>query len=252
MSATLRGMQNTTEAELLQQTQALGQMVQLGEWVIEAKTLGGVGTPIDEVLARGGTFYGREVLNAWRFLPATGWRLAYEDQMNRVYCAPEPGAEGEWAVAPLKLESGIWRAGSAARNLRPIVTSMSPTKDLELMWPVEQVIVRGQAPQLYAKVKNTSAELWSADGEKPLEVVAWLLELPSNRRLLASRDDELPPRPNRPGKTILVPPGAAIEVSVRLATIAPESLVPGTYGIIGRLERLGLTSTTGTVVVVER
>ena len=68
MSATLRGMQNTTEAELLQQTQALGQMVQLGEWVIEAKTLGGVGTPIDEVLARGGTFYGREVLNAWRFL----------------------------------------------------------------------------------------------------------------------------------------------------------------------------------------
>ncbi len=175
-------------------------MVQLGEWVIEAKTLGGVGTPIDEVLARGGTFYGREVLNAWRFLPATGWRLAYEDQMNRVYCAPEPGTEGEWAVAPLKLESGIWRAGSAARNLRPIVTSMSPTKDLELMWPAEQVIVRGQAPQLYAKVKNTSAELWSADGEKPLEVVAWLLELPSNRRLLASRDDELPPARTAPGR----------------------------------------------------
>jgi hypothetical protein len=245
-------MQNTTEAELLQTTQAVGQMIQLGEWVIEAKTLGGEGTSIDEVLARGGTFYGREVLNAWRFLPATSWRLAYEDQMNRVYCAPEPGAEGEWAVAPLKLESGIWRAGSAARNLRPIVTSMSPTKDLELMWPVEQVIVRGQAPQLYAKVKNTSAELWSADGEKPLEVVAWLLELPSNRRLLASRDDELSPSPNRSRKTILVPPGAAIEVPVRLATIAPESLVPGTYGIIGRLERLGLTSTTGTVIVVER
>jgi hypothetical protein len=37
-----------------------------------------------------------------------------------------------------------------------------------------------------------------------------------------------------------------------LATIAPENLVPGTYGIIGRLERLGLTSTTGTVIVVER
>jgi|GEM_PF-1472617 hypothetical protein len=245
-------MQNTTEAELAQRIETLGQMVQLGEWVIEAKTLSGEGTPIDEVLARGGTFYGREVLNAWRFLPPTGWRLIYEDQVNRVYCAREPGAEGEWAVAPLKLESGVWRAGSAGRNLRAIVTSMTLTRNLELMWPVEQVIVRGSAPQLYAKVKNTSTELWSADGEKPLEVVAWLLELPSNRRLLASRDDAVATGPNRPGKTILVPPGAAIEVPVRLATIAPESLLPGTYGIIGRLERLGLTSTTGTVVVVER
>jgi hypothetical protein len=245
-------MQNTTEAELGQTTETLGQMVQLGEWVIEAKTLSGEGTPIDEVLARGGTFYGREVLNAWRFLPPTGWRLIYEDQINRVYCAREPGAEDEWALAPLKLESGVWRAGSAGRNLRAIATSMSPTRNLELMWPVEQVIVRGSAPQLYAKVKNTSTELWSADGEKPLEVVAWLLELPTNRRLLASRDDEVTSGPNRAGKTILVPPGAAIEVPVRLATIAPESLLPGTYGIIGRLERLGLTSTTGTVVVVER
>ncbi len=160
--------------------------------------------------------------------------------------------EGEWAVAPLKLEAGIWRAGSAGRNLRPIPTGVSPAKDLELLWPVEQVIVRGLTPQLYAKVKNTSAELWSADGESSLEVVAWLLELPSNRRLLASREDELAPPTSRPGKTILVPPGAAIEVPVRLATIAPESLVPGTYGILGRLERLRLTSPTGKVVVVER
>jgi hypothetical protein len=245
-------MQNTTEAELLRTTEALGQTVQLGEWLIDGTTLNGAGTPIDEVLARGGTFYGREVLNAWRFLPPTGWRLVYEDQMNRVYGAPEPGVEGEWAVAPLKLESGVWRAGSAGRNLRPMTTGMSPTKDLELVWPVEQVIVRGLPPQLYAKVKNTSDELWSSDGEKSLEVVAWLLELPSNRRLLASRDEEMSPPANRPGKTILVPPGAAIEVPVRLATIAPESLVPGTYGIIGRLERLGLTSSTGTVVIVER
>jgi hypothetical protein len=245
-------MQNTTEAELIQSTEAVGQTVQIGEWLIDGGTLSEEGTPIDEVLARGGTFYGREVLNAWRFLPPTGWRLVHEDPVNRVYCAPEPGAEGEWAVAPLKLESGVWRAGSAGRNLRPTATGTSPTKDLELLWPVEQVIVRGLAPQLYAKVKNMSNEIWSADGEKPLEVVAWLLELPSNRRLLASRDDELTPSSNRAAKTILVPPGAAIEVPVRLATIAPESLVPGTYGIIGRLERLGLTSSTGTVVVVER
>lgn len=248
----MRGMQNTTEAELLQPTPAVGQTVQVAEWLIDANTLEGEGTPIDDVLARGGTFYGREVLNAWRFLPPKGWRLVYEDPVNRVYCAPEPGAEGEWAVAPLKLEAGIWRAGSAGRNLRPIATGTSPTKDLELIWPAEQVIVRGLPPQLYAKVKNTSNELWSADGEKPLEVVAWLLELPTNRRLLASRDEELAASPGRPGKTILVPPGAAIAVPVRLATIAPESLLPGTYGIIGRLERLGLTSTTGTVVVVER
>ncbi|HXZ83735.1 MAG TPA: hypothetical protein VED84_08415 [Acidimicrobiales bacterium] len=245
-------MQKTREAEILQTTETLSQTVQIGEWLIDGTTLGGDGTPIDEVLARGGTFYGREVLNAWRFLPPTGWRLVYEDEMNRVYAAPEPGAEGEWAVAPLKLESGVWRAGSAGRNLRAITAGTSPTKDLELVWPAEQVIVRGLPPQLYAKVKNTSNELWSADGERPLEVIAWLLELPSNRRLLASRDDELPPPPNRVGKTILVPPGAAIEVPVRLATIAPESLVPGTYGIIGRLERLSLTSTTGTVVVIER
>jgi hypothetical protein len=244
-------MQNTTEVELLQRSETLGQTVQLGEWLIDASALGGEGTPIDAVLARGGTFYGREVLNAWRFLPPTGWRLVCEDEMNRVYAAPEPGAEDEWAVAPLKLDAGIWRAGSAARNVRSIAAGVSPVRDLELIWPAELVIVRGLRPQLYAKVKNTSSELWSADA-KLLEVVAWLLELPSNRRLLASREDELAPPTERPGKTILVPPGAAIEVPVRLATIAPESLVPGTYGIIGRLERLGLTSSTGTVVVVER
>ena len=245
-------MQNTTEAELIQSTEAVGQTVQIGEWLIDGGTLSEEGTPIDEVLARGGTFYGREVLNAWRFLPPTGWRLVHEDPVNRVYCAPEPGAEGEWAVAPLKLESG--RLACRQRRAQPATDrdGTSPTKDLELLWPVEQVIVRGLAPQLYAKVKNMSNEVWSADGEKPLEVVAWLLELPSNRRLLASRDDELTPSSNRAAKTILVPPGAAIEVPVRLATIAPESLVPGTYGIIGRLERLGLTSSTGTVVVVER
>jgi hypothetical protein len=53
-------------------------------------------------------------------------------------------------------------------------------------------------------------------------------------------------------RSILVPPAAAIVVPVALATIAPETLVPGTYGIVGRLERLNLTSETGTVVIVER
>ena len=130
-------------------------------------------------------FYGREALDAWRFLPPNGWRLVHEDATTTVYTAPEPGAVGEWAVASVRLEGGVWRASGAERNLFPHTTGSVQVSDLELVWPSEQIIVRGRSAQLFAKVKNNGHEPWLADYKEPLTVVAWLIDLPSNRRLLA-------------------------------------------------------------------
>jgi hypothetical protein len=257
-SATLSDVAQVTEAEmgptheLIETLPTLAQSVELSQWTFDAALLAGDGTSIDEILAKGGTFYGREALDAWRFLPPNGWRQIHEDATSRVYAAPEPGAVGEWAVASVRLEGGVWRAAGAERNLFPHATGTAPATDLELVWPSEQIIVRGRQAQLFAKVKNHGTEPWLADYKEPLTVVAWLIDLPSNRRLLASRADFKTPLNRVLSRSILVPPAAAIVVPVALATIAPETLVPGTYGIVGRLERLNLTSETGTVVIVER
>src|SRR5579862_2421942 len=226
--------------------------IELADWTFPAALLEGGGMSIDQVLAGGGTFFGRELLDAWRFLPPNGWRLVFEDRVTRVYAAPEPGSVGEWAVATLRLSAGVWQATGAERNLFPRPAGEQTTKNLDLVWPSEQIIVRGRPARLFAKVKNEGSEPWLADDSDSLSVVAWLIELPSNRRLLASRA-ELARSPTRGGtKSILVPPGAAIIVPVQLATIAPETLLAGTYGIVGRLEQLNLTSQIGTVSIVER
>ena len=226
--------------------------VELADWTFPAGLLEADGMSIDEVLAGGGTFFGRELLDAWRFLPPNGWRLVFEDRTTRVYAAPEPGSVGEWAVATLRLAAGVWQAAGAERNLFPRPAGELTAKDLDLVWPSEQVIVRGRPARLFAKVKNNGSEPWLADGAEPLSVVAWLIELPSNRRLLASRAELAPPTNRGSTKSILVPPGAAIIVPVHLATIAPETLIAGTYGIVGRLEQLNLTSEIGTISIVER
>lgn len=245
-------MSNLIGAEAPKTVAAQTATVALGDWTVSAEILQGDGTSIDAVLAGGGTFFGRELLDAWRFLPPNGWRLVFEDQLTRVYAAPEPGSVGEWAVASLRLAAGVWQAAGAARNIFPQVARDEAANDLGLIWPSEQVIVRGRPARLFAKVKNRGADPWLADSTEPLSVVAWLIELPSNRRLLASRADMTPATNRESAKSILVPSGAAIIVPVRLATIAPETLLAGSYGIVGRLEQLNLTSENGTVTIVER
>jgi len=225
-------------------------LVELAHWEVGPEVLATDGLTVDELLAAVGFIDDAELRGAWRFLPERGWRLIFEDLAARVYAAPEAEPPGTWALVHLELQNGIWRYAATVREVVVRPGRAIRRKDVDLVWPETIVFTAGTTPKLFASLANTSTRTWRGDSGELLHVVAYLVDLPSGRRLLASRWVGFSPKWDGSEDLVVIPPGGSVQLPATLATLWPERISPGLYGIVGHVARLDLSSSTGLVSIV--
>ncbi|HUZ20413.1 MAG TPA: hypothetical protein VMU75_07575 [Acidimicrobiales bacterium] len=224
--------------------------VELAHWEVEPDVLASEGETVDELLVAMGFIDDAGLRSAWRFLPERGWRLIYEDLAARVYAAPEAEPPGTWSLVHLVVQGGIWSYAATVREVVVRPGRATRRKDVDLVWPETTVFTAGTTPKLFASLVNTSTRTWRGDSGELLHVVAYLADLPSGRRLLASRWVGFSPKWDGSDDLVVIPPGGSARLPATLATLWPERISPGLYGIVGHLARLDLTSSTGLVSIL--
>jgi hypothetical protein len=177
-------------------------------------------------------------------LPATGWRVVstrHGQAGPRVLlAAPHPGQPAAWALIHLSsLDGGRWffSADPGPVYVRP--GRPARRRYLRLDWPRTPVVApAGQPLALSLRLTNTADTPWT-NGPDLVRVLAWILHDDTGERLPAQRYFASSLSDHRP---VELAAGQSLVLPACLATLEPELLPPGCYGLTALLTALNLRS----------
>ncbi len=222
-------------------------IVELGGYRVRLSLLRQPGVTRDQIRREMGFFYEVTRIDKWRRFPLHGWRLIHENLAERVYAVPDVGDQTTWSLVHLVLRNGVYRLAGARTGVRPQRPRARADSWLSLSWPGVQRQRAGTVPKLSILLENTGLSALSVPSPSELRVVAWLVDLESGRALPASRRVPFPPAPRKRPPRVQLESQQVLQLWVGLATIAPERLSAGRYGVRAYCSYLDLSATEGLI-----
>ncbi|MDH6285891.1 hypothetical protein M2275_000790 [Rhodococcus opacus] len=223
-------------------------LVQVGPIEVDPAVLGGSGSSLWDLIGdrRVEMRSPDEVLD----LPRHGWRRLVPSRddgagSREVFAAPHGQVSEAWTLVFLSDSAGAWRVSTHPGPIRVHRCRAARRVGLELRWPGEFTCKAGALPGVSIDLVNAGDRMWVNYAGDHMTVHGWVL------------DEE--GEPMKPGLSLFsqaptlpdIEPGDRISLRVDIATRDIEDFTPGRYAVIAELHDLGLTSSPGTLILVD-